>query len=423
MTEIPSHGRRKRILFICGSLNQTTQMHQIAQRLPEHEHAYTPYYGHGYIEALRRARCLEFTVLGDKLRRRCLDYLERQRLPVDLHGRAGGYDLVVTCSDLVVPRNIRRLPVVVVQEGILDPAGLLFRLWRGLPVLPLWIAGTATTGLSRRYHRFCVASEGYRDLFAANGAPADRLVVTGIPNFDDCRKYEHNDFPHRHFVLVCSSDARETFKRDDRREFIARCLEIAAGRQLIFKLHPNENALRARREIAVLAPQALVYDRGCAEEMIANCDVLITQYSSTVFVGVALGKEVYSYNDLAEVRRLLPLQNQSAARNIAAVCRELLAASAAAPEPAATAAAARSGAASAGAARVGERWSAALQRLTARSSLALLARPAARSGSAPATPAAAKGLRRRWHRPGRAGGAGSRGGRLSSLTGRSSRRH
>jgi len=316
--------RRQRVLLICGSLNQTTQMHQIAQELQELDHLYTPYYGHGAIEALRQARCLEFTVLGYKLRRRCLDYLERHRLPIDLHGKAGDYDLVLTCSDLIVPRNIRRLPVVLVQEGILDPAGLPFYLCRKLKVLPLWLAGTATTGLSDRYQRFCVASEGYRDLFIANGAPAERIVVTGIPNFDDCRKYERNDFPHRHFVLVCSSDARETFKRDDRREFIGRCLEIAAGRQLIFKLHPNENAERARREIAALAPAALVYATGCAEEMIANCDVLITQYSSTVFVGVALGKEVHSYNDLDEVRRLLPQQNRSAASNIAAVCREML---------------------------------------------------------------------------------------------------
>ena len=208
-----------------------------------------------------------------------------------------------------------------------------------------------------------MASEGYRDLFIANGAPAERIVVTGIPNFDDCRRYERNEFPHRHFVLVCSSDARETFKLDNRRKFIARCLEIAAGRQLIFKLHPNENAERARREIAVLAPEALVYATGCAEEMIANCDVLITQYSSTVFVGVALGKEVHSYNDLAEVRRLLPQQNCSAARNIAAVCRELLQ-----EEESARAAAAPQAARVAWAGR--ERWAAALPRLATTSRLA-----------------------------------------------------
>jgi hypothetical protein len=361
---------RRRILFICGSLNQTTQMHQIALELPEHEHAYTPFYGHGAMEALRQARCLEFTVLGYKLRRRCLDYFESHQLPMDLHGAAGGYDLVVTCSDLIVQRNIRKRPVVLVQEGILDPAGLPFLLCRKLKVLPLWLAGTSTTGLSGRYQRFCVASEGYRDLFVANGAPAERIVVTGIPNFDDCRRFERNDFPHRHFVLVCSSDCRETFKRDDRRQFIARCLEIAAGRQLIFKLHPNENAARARREIAALAPAALVYSAGSAEEMIANCDVLITQYSSTVFVGVALGKEVHSYNDLDEVRRLLPLQNRSAARNIAAVCRELLRESA----PAAAAHPARSARPphpllpkpALPARAIAERWSAALQRRRSR---------------------------------------------------------
>ncbi|HVT57005.1 MAG TPA: hypothetical protein VHR45_01280 [Thermoanaerobaculia bacterium] len=318
--------QRQKILFICGSLNQTTQMHQIARELGEYDHAFTPFYGHGAIEALRRARCLEFTVLGYKLRRRCLDYLERHRLPIDFHGRSGGYDLVVTCSDLIVPRNIRKMPVVLVQEGILDPAGIPFLLCRKLRILPLWLAGTSTTGLSGRYQRFCVASDGYRDLFVRNGALAERIAVTGIPNFDDCGRFHCNEFPYRGFVLVCSSDARETFKRDDRRAFIQRCLDVAAGRRLIFKLHPNENAERATREIHELAPSALVYATGCAEEMIANCDVLITQYSSTVFVGVALGKEVYSYFDLAEVRRLLPLQNRSAARNIAAVCRELLAA-------------------------------------------------------------------------------------------------
>src|SRR5262249_23341602 len=149
-------------------------------------------------------------------------------------------------------------------------------------------------------------------------------VVTGIPNFDDCRRYRENTFPHRGYVLVCSSDARETFKRDDRRAFLERCRRIAAGRPMIVKLHPNEDAARARRELAALCPDALVFSEGSAEEMIANCDVLITQYSSTAFVGVALGKEVHSYYGLDELRRLLPVQNGRAARNIAAVCREVL---------------------------------------------------------------------------------------------------
>ena len=308
-------------------------MHQIARELPEHEHAFTPYYCDGPLDWAHRAGLGEFTVAGRKLVRRCLDYLERERLPVDYRGRQGSYDLVVTCSDVVVQRNARRHPLVLVQEGILDPEGWEYRLWRRLPLLPRFVAGTATTGLSHAYDRFCVASEGYREHFESRGVPAHRLVVTGIPNFDDCRRYLRNAFPHRGYVLVCSSDARETLKRDDRTAFLRRCLEIAAGRPLMFKLHPNENEARATREIHAVAPDALVFARGNAEEMIANCDVLVTQYSSTVFVGLALGKECHSYWDLAQLRRLLPVQNGNAARRIAAVCREVLASRPAAARP------------------------------------------------------------------------------------------
>lgn len=313
-----------RILFVCGSLNQTTQLHAVARELGDCEQAFTPYYCDPPLEWLRRLGWLEFTILGDKLRSRCESYLKGQGLALDPEGRRGPYDLVVTCSDLVVPRNLRTGPLVVVQEGILDPFDWTFDLWRRARFLPRWIAGTAATGLSGRYERFCVASPGYRDLFVSNGAPPDRVVVTGIPNFDDCRRYEQNDFPHRGYVLVCSSDARETFKRDDRAAFIRRCLEIAGGRELVFKLHPNEEAGRASAEIRRLAPRARVFAQGSAEEMIANCEVLITQYSSTAFVGLALGKQVHSYYSNEELERLLPLQNGRAARNIARVCRELL---------------------------------------------------------------------------------------------------
>jgi hypothetical protein len=317
--------KKPRILFVCGSINQTTQMHQVARELPEHEHAFTPYYCDGLLEQARRRGLAEFTVAGEKMAGRCFTYLRREGLEVDYRGRRGPYDLVVTCSDLVVQGNLRGTRLVLLQEGILDPEGWEYRLWRRFPFLPRWIAGTATTGLSLAYDRFCVASEGYRDHFESRGVPRARIAVTGIPNFDHCRRYLRNDFPHRGYVLVCSSDARETLKRDDRPAFIRRCVEIAAGRPLLFKLHPNENEDRAAREIRAVAPGALVFARGSAEEMIANCDVLVTQYSSTVFVGLALGKECHSYWDLAELRRLMPIQNGCAARNVAAVCREVLA--------------------------------------------------------------------------------------------------
>lgn len=313
---------KPRALFICGSINQTTQMHAIARELTEFDHSFSPYDPDWPLEGLRRAGQLEFTVAGEKLRQRCLGYLAGHGVNVDERGLRGPYDLVVTCSDLVVPRNVRRQPLVLVQEGILDPPDGFFPLVRHLPLVPRYLAGTAATGLSRAFDRFCVASEGYRDHFVSNGVPAERVVVTGIPNFDDCDRYRANSFPHRHYVLVCTSDARETFKRDDRAAFLRRAVDIAAGRPLVFKLHPNETVARSRAEIHAVAPQALVFATGSAEEMIANCDVFIGQYSSTAFVALALGKEVHSYFPMDELRRLLPVQNRRAAANVARVCRE-----------------------------------------------------------------------------------------------------
>ena len=54
----------------------------------------------------------------------------------------------------------------------------------------------------------------------------------------------------RDYVLVCTSDARETFKMlDDREDFLKSALAIAGDRRLLVKLHPNEDVERATREM------------------------------------------------------------------------------------------------------------------------------------------------------------------------------
>ena len=314
----------KRIFFICGSMNQTTQMYQISKHLSDYEHSFSPYYCHGFDEILRRLGLIEFTIAGNKVVGRCRTYLQNHGLRIDYQGKKRPYDLVVTCSDVYIQKNIRDNRIVLVQEGIIDPESIMFHLVKRLRFLPRWMADTAMTGLSDAYRAFCVASEGYRDFFIQRGARPEKIVVTGIPNFDDCRRYCTNDFPYRHYVLACTSNLRELFRREDRAAFIRRAVEIAGGRQLIFKLHPNEKVERATREIRAHAPGAMVFATGSAEEMIANCDALITRFSSTTFVGVALGKDTYSDFDMDTLRRLMPLQNDSAALNIANVCRRVL---------------------------------------------------------------------------------------------------
>lgn len=328
MQPTPRSTRRKQILFIGADVLQTSQIHEVAKLLPEYEHYYSPYYGDAFITLVRDLGIIDYAAPGKKRVQNCLDYLRRHGLRADPYGRRGGYDLVISCSDVLVPRNIRDCKIVVVQEGILDPEHRSYQVIRRLPFLPHWLAGTAMTGLSGMYDAICVASEGYREHLIERGADPAKIHVTGLIHFDDCKQYLDNDFPHRGYVLVCTSDGRETWKKDDRQALIARALRMAGGRQLVFKLHPNEIYERAVAEIRAQAPGALIYFREpgvIAEEMVANCDVLISEWSTLVFVAQALGKECYSYHDMRMVERLAPIQNGgTSAENVAAVCRRMI---------------------------------------------------------------------------------------------------
>lgn len=315
----------KTILFLCGSLNQTTQMHQIAQQLMEYDCFFTPYYADGIEDFAAKMGLLNFTVLGGRHQQDTRDYLASQNLPIDERGEQRNYDLVITCSDLIIQRNIRKKRMILVQEGITEPEGRLYFLYKTFPFLPRYIANTATCGLSNAYDIFCVASEGYAGLFIRKGVHPGRIAVTGIPNFDNLQANLQNDFPRRDYVLVATTPYRETFRSDDRMGFLAHCAEIANGREIIFKLHPTEDAQRASREIHSVFPGASVLTTGNVNHMIANAEVVITQQSTCTFVAMGLGKETHTYLDQSELRKLMPIQNQGrSALRIAGTASRLL---------------------------------------------------------------------------------------------------
>jgi len=182
------------------------------------------------------------------------------------------------------------------------------------------------TGLSHQYDCFCVASKGFGDQFIERGINPNTIRVTGIPNFDNIiNEMKELEFEHKNFVLVATSDTRETLKYENRKKLINFALNIAKGRNLIFKLHPNENVKKRIAEIKKYAPDALVYHGVSIDPLLANCDVLITRFSSTIFPAQVLEKEVYCDIDKDELKKLVPIQNDgTSAKNIAAVANELL---------------------------------------------------------------------------------------------------
>ena len=301
-------------------------MHKIASHLSEYDCYFSQIYDKApHIQLAIKAGLLEKTIISGPLKQRSEEYLKENMLKNDYAGSVydNKYDLAVLCTDLIIPNELRKIKTIFVQEGMTDMLTKWGRIVKALGLPPYMALDTSLNGSSNRCDVYCVASQGYKNYFSSMGTDESKLIVTGIPNFDNVKEYMNNDFPLKHYVMVATSDIRECFGIDNRKKFIADAVSIAAGRQLLFKLHPNEIVKRAVKEIKDNTPaDTIIYTTGNANHMIANCDELITQYSTLVYVGIVLGKKVHSYFDVEQLKRLVPEQNDGvSAKNIAWVCR------------------------------------------------------------------------------------------------------
>jgi hypothetical protein len=319
---------KTKILFITGSINQTTQMHQIAQLLP----AFDCWFSQIFVDfppfqwLIDNTELLSKTVVSGQFKENSEKYCRENGLQMDYKGKQNQYDLIVYCSDLVIPDRMLQNKTIWVQEGMIDPYNSFSRWIKRLHLPPFFAVGTSLNGSSNVCDIYCAASEGYKNRFTSIGTKSEKIIVTGIPNFDNCQQFSNNDFPFHGYVLVATTDNRECYKKENRPQFIQDCVKIANGGQLIFKIHPNEILERAVAEIKENSPaDTLIYSEGDINPMIANCEEFITQYSSSVYVGMALDKKVHSYFDLDELKQQMPIQNGGkSAQNIAQICRDFI---------------------------------------------------------------------------------------------------
>ena len=316
----------QKILFITGSLNQTSQMHQIAAELPDFDCWFSQVFTDSpFINFLiNNTRLLDTTAFTGQFRRNSEKYLNAHGLQIDYAARLNEYDLVVYCTDMIVPARMRNYKTLWVQEGMTDKFTLVTHIVKAFKLPGFLCGNTSLNGSSNICDVYCAASEGYKQYFVKNGTQADKIIVTGMPNYDNLAQFSDNDFPYKDYVMVATTDMRETYRYENRPAFIKETVKIAAGRQLLFKLHPNENFERAENEIRKYAPAGtLIFTSGNTNQMIANCSELITQYSTVVYTGIALGKKVYSWFNVDELYKLQPLQNGgTSAKTIADTCRE-----------------------------------------------------------------------------------------------------
>ena len=300
-------------------------MHQISQHLRDYDCWFSQIFPDSAFlrGVIKYTPFAEGTVLAGQFKERSEKYLADHGLHVDYRGDAHTYDLVVNCSDMIVAKKFRKTKTLWVQEGMIDRQTLFTGFVKAFGLPAYFTGDTSLNGSTNVCDIYCAASEGYKNYFGNSGTAPEKLIVTGIPNYDNHIQSVANDFPFHNYVMVATSDMRETYRFENRVAFIKKAVKIANGRQLLFKLHPNEKFERAKAEIEKHAPAGtMVYHTGNTAHMIANCSELITQYSTVVYTGIALGKKVHSYFDLENLKKLAPIQNNgTSAKNIAQVCR------------------------------------------------------------------------------------------------------
>jgi len=309
-------------------MNQTSQMHLISQHLTDYDCWFSQFFTDSrFLNAvIKYTPILNKTIFSGQFRENSEKYLEANGVNIDYQAKKNKYDLVVYCTDLHIPKRMRTSKLVWVQEGMTDKYNFFSKLVHALSLPPIILGNTSLNGCSNICDVYCAGSEGYKEQFSRLGTSAEKIIVTGIPNYDNVRQFFDNDFPYSNYVMVATTDMRETYRYENRPAFIRKAVKIADGRKLLFKFHPNENFDRAEAEIRKYAPAGtLIYRSGNTNHMIANCTELITQYSTVVYVGLALGKKVHSYFDINQLKKLAPIQNGGiSALNIANICRNII---------------------------------------------------------------------------------------------------
>ena len=232
-------------------------MHAIASHLPEYDYYFSQFYSDNFIlQSLVKAGVAGHTILSGGFKSSSDQYLEKHNLKNDYCQAAynNQYDLAVVCSALLVPTSIWKTKTVWVQGGMTDRLTPWSKVVKAIDLPRYWAFNTSLNGTSNLCAIYCAASEGYKNHFQSLGTDTLKLIVTGMPNLDNVEALAYNNFHHRNFVLVATSDIRECMGFENRPGFIRHCVSTTNGRPLIFNIHPNEKKERAIRKIKETAP-------------------------------------------------------------------------------------------------------------------------------------------------------------------------
>jgi len=316
---------KTKCLFVCLTAYNTTILKHVADELKDWDCWFTPIFYNDDI-VVKIAKIFGVFKRALESQKKTIEKMHQLCVNIDFEAKQT-YDIIVLGNDFYIPEKLNRFqPKVLVQEGWLWPYGI--KRWLvANTFLPVIFAGASGSGLSKSYEFYCVASDKYKELGIKSGIPKEKIKVTGLPTLDSLLStYKQNNISKQRdeFVLLTTHPGREYFEGENRKKLLLKTRKIANKRPIIVKLHPNENINRAKKEISFWLPEAKVLINNDVNQLIADCSVLITTYSTTIYYALLLGKEVYCDYPIEKVKEFLPIQNGVSAKKIADICREAI---------------------------------------------------------------------------------------------------
>lgn len=319
------------ILFLPGTEIHFKQMSEIANSLSDIDIYFAPFFADGKLELLRKTHIFDFifrkTPLGNSSHRKIKKIILESGFKTDEKAKKRDYDLVVVPSDIYLPSKIIKSKIVLIQEGGLYPDNFILSLVK-IGIAPRFFANTAALGLSDKYEFFCVASEEYRKFFIERGIKSEKLRVTGISYYDNFEKYRvyPKKIPKlpKKYVLACMSPSWESLGLEwDSLISKARRKAKELKIPLVVKVHPREERYQIRR---LRKQNILVYQKPTAEYFAASAKYAFVQSSTSIYSLIHFGIPTESTKlDIEKCKKLMAWQNNgTSAKNIAAVCREIL---------------------------------------------------------------------------------------------------
>src|SRR5437764_888906 len=105
---------RRKILFITGSMNRTSQMYQISRHLADFDCWFSQLFPDtGLLKTLvKYTNLADGTIIANHFRTKSEKYLQQQGVQIDYEGNKHKYELVVFCTDMIVPKKFRQTKTI-----------------------------------------------------------------------------------------------------------------------------------------------------------------------------------------------------------------------------------------------------------------------------------------------------------------------